>query len=491
MDRAACSRDTSYATLGRVTRRDALLMIGCAAVFAALSIAVGDRIGVNGGQGWDGMGYTDWARDLPRALDTGVTAYQAQRMLPSAIVYAALAASSRTVPHTILAFQIVDAVALVLAALVWTRIAATLAWSRAAAWAGFTGVFASFAIARHALYYPTLTDVTAFALGMAMTWAFVADRPIALAVVALAGVVTWPALPMVALILLLARRCELPELPAQWIRPVAIGIAALGAAGVCGAGLYFHAHPLRGDEKWMQLVPSDLLWLTVPLLAAWTGLGWYLLASRRRSWNAVAYVRGLLDLRLAFAVAWAIAVLVFRWWWVKSFGTRGRGPELVLFEYEFAAESLRGPLWNLVHHVVYFGPIIVVAVGAWRRVAEAADAWGPGAILTLAATIAFAIGSESRQWIELFPFLAAATIAATAAWWTTGRALGFAALCLAWSKLWWPLRYDQPTSPFEWPALRYFMQLGKWASDETFAAHAAAVAVTAAVLVFLHRRRVA
>jgi hypothetical protein len=466
-------------------------MIGCVAIFAALSIAIGDRIGVNGGQGWDGMNYTDWARDLPHAVDAGVTPYQAQRMLPSAIVYAALAATSRTVPHAILAFAVVDAIALVLAALAWTRIAAALAWSRAAAWAGFAGVFASFAIARHALYYPTLTDVTAFALGMAMTWAFIADRPIALALIALAGVLTWPALPMVALILLVARRREPAALPSRWIRPTAIAVAGIAAAGVAGVALYFHAHPLRGDERWMQLVPGGRLWLTVPLLAAWTGLGWYVLASRRRSWNVPDYLRGMVDRRLAFAIAWTIAVVIFRWWWVRSIGTRGPGPELDMFAYEFAAEALRGPVWNLVHHVVYFGPIVVVAIGAWRRIAEAADIWGPGAIATLAVVIAFAIGSESRQWVDLFPFLATATIAATAAWWTPMRAIGFAALCLAWSKLWWPLRYDQPTSPFEWPAQRYFMQLGKWASDETFAAHAIAVAITAALLIFLHRRRVA
>ena len=44
-----------------------------------------------------------------------------------------------------------------------------------------------------------------------------------------------------------------------------------GAAIVSGAGLYFHAYPRGGDEKWMQMVPADLLWLTVPALVAAVG----------------------------------------------------------------------------------------------------------------------------------------------------------------------------------------------------------------------------
>jgi hypothetical protein len=72
---------TSRTTLALVTRRDALLMIGCVAVFVALAIAVGDRIGVNGGQGWDGMD------SLPGAADAAVGA----RLV--------LATSSRTLAH--------------------------------------------------------------------------------------------------------------------------------------------------------------------------------------------------------------------------------------------------------------------------------------------------------------------------------------------------------------------------------------------------------
>ena len=461
-------------------------MVAAVAALGAITIVWGERIGVNGDQGWDGMAYAEWARDIARAVDQGLTKYQAQRVLPSAIVDVM---GGRA--HAVDRFQLFDALALIAAAFAWTRIAVQLAWSRAASWAGFVAVFASFAIARHALYYPTLTDSAAFALGTAMTWAYLADRPIVLGLVGLASAFTWPPSWIVALGLLVLRRRTVEPIEARWIRPTAALVAAAGAIVACGVALHYLDKPAPGDVVWVDLVPRGLLWITLPCLAVWTGFAWYALACRRRSWNVVAYARSIADVRLVLAVVAVVAVVVVRAWWIAKVGTRGPGPTRDQFACELAVESLRGPLWDLVHHVVYYGPIVIVAVAGWRKLAATADEWGPGAVLVLAMVVAFAIGSESRQWIHLFPFVVATAITATASWWTPRRTIVFAALCLVWSKLWWPMRYDTPLDPFSWPNLRYYMQHGPWASDTTFAIHAAAVAVTAGVLVVLHRRRVA
>jgi len=465
-------------------------MVAIVGVLAVVTIAIGERIGVNAGQGWDGMSYVQWAQDLPRTLARGVDVYHAQRLLPSSLAWLA---GARRVPHVIFAFQVLDAVALAGAALAWAGIARSLAWSRAAAWAGFAGVFGSFAIARHALYYPTLTDATAFALGMAMTWAFVARRPVVVACAALAACITWPALPELALVLLVLRRPAEPppERTARWIRPVAAGIAATAAAVTCAVALHYLDHPLAPDAKWAQLVPRDVLPLTLACLAAWTAVAWYLLARQGRAWSVAAYARGIADRTLVACIAAAIAIFIAREVWIAYVGTQPGGPTPAMFACELALESLRGPLWNLVHHVVYFGPIIVIAVAWWPRVAATAAVWGPGAALAAAMIVAFAIGSESRQWVHLFPLLAALAIEATRDAWTPRRAIGFAACCLVWSKLWWPIGYDHETPRFGWPAQRYFMQQGPWATDVTFLAHLAGTAVTAIVVVVMLRRRVA
>jgi hypothetical protein len=253
-----------------------------------------------------------------------------------------------------------------------------------------------------------------------MTWAFVARRPIALAIIALAACVTWPALPAVALGLLILRRPDEPpgELAARWIRPVAAAIGAGAAAIACAVALHYLAHPVPPDEKWARIVPRDLLPVTVACLAMWTAAAWYLLAREPRAWSVLPYVRGIADRKLALCGVAAIAIVIARAVWLAYVGTKPGGPTREQFQCEVALESLRGPLWDLVHHVVYYGPIVLVAIGAWRKLAGIAATWGPGAVLAMAMIVAFAIGSESRQWLHLFLFLVAVAIAATAEWWT-------------------------------------------------------------------------
>ena len=458
--------------------RDALWMAAAALALGVATIAVGERIGINHGTGWDGAGYTRWARDFPgEVLDKGVTVYQAQRVLPSLLV------GALPLDDVVLGFQLLDAACLVVAAYLWGRIGLVLAWSRAAAWAGFAGVFGSFAIARHALYYPTLTDATAFALGMAMVWAFLARRPIALWGVAVAGAITWPALAPVALALLVMPRVPLVGAPVA--RPIAAVLAALAAAAVCYRALDFLAEPMPVAVRWAALVPRALLVVTLPVLAAWTALAWYALL--RRCGGVAAYARGLVGWRTLVAIGGGVALYVALAAWVDRIATQGPGPTMIQFQCELVLEALRGPLWGPVHHVVYFGPLVLVAIGAWPHVARIAASWGAGAVLAAALIVAFAIGSESRQWIHLFPLLAALAIAATHEWWTPRRALAFALLCLAWSKLWWPIHYLRASDPFAWPAQRYFMQQGPWASTGAFLAHAAAIAATAVCLLLLGR----
>ena len=461
--------------------RDALGMAAVAALLVVLTVLIGDRIGVNGGQGWDGMAYTLWARDFAHeVLGKGVTVYHAQRQLPPAIVHYLLGASD-----PIRGFVILDGLCLVVAAYLWGRIALVLAWSRSASWAGFAAIFTSFAVARHALYYPTLTDGTAFALGMAMVWGFVARRPLVLWVVALLGAFTWPALPPLAIALMVLRRDPLGE-PAvrRWL---ALATGAAGALVACGVCLHYLHAPVPGDEKWAARVPRDLLVPTLIVLAVWTCAAWFLLA--RGASGLVAYARSLRLWPTVLAVVGAIAIYALRALWVHRVATQGPGPTGAQFACELALEALRGPAWGLVHHVVYFGPTVLIAIGCWPRIARTAAAWGPGAVIAAAMIVAFAIGSESRQWLHLLPMLVALTIAATHDWWTPRRAIAFAVLGLAWSKLWWPLRYVAPTPPFEWPNLRYFMQQGPWASNGTFLAHLAAAVVTSGVLVSLFKGR--
>ncbi|HEY6039825.1 MAG TPA: hypothetical protein VIV58_36340, partial [Kofleriaceae bacterium] len=136
------------------------------------------------------------------------------------------------------------------------------------------------------------------------------------------------------------------------------------------------------------------------------------------------------------------------------------------------------------------GPIIAVAIVCWKRVCAVAWSWGPAAVLALLLVVAFSAGSNSRQWNHLEPFLVAATIAATAARWTPRLAVGFAALALVWSKVWFHLGYDTVLDWHSFPNQRYFMNTGPYSADGPYVVHLIAALLTVGLVVWAMRRTI-
>lgn len=471
-------------------RRDALLMIAAVALLAAVTIGWGERIGVNGGAGWDGQAYVSWARDFPGAMRSGFTVYQSKRVVPSAIVYGALRAIGRprTDRDAIVAFQVLDALALIASALFLHLIARSLAWSRATAWAAFALTFLGFDLARNALYYPALTDTFAFLLGIALVWAYLERRAVACGVIAVLAGGTWPAVfPIALAAMVLPRPDALPAVEFRGRRAAAVGIAAIAAAGAIVWLVAYWRHPYPTMGKYVALALTDLLAVTIACTALVCGAAVHAIAREPRAWAVVPYLRSLAPRRTAITAAAAIAIFAARELWVRALGTRGPGIRFDEFAGMAAAFNMRGPLWNVVHHVVWFGPVVVLAILVWPRACARLAAWGHVPIAAVALTIALSIDTESRVLVGLWPFVIVAVVDSVA--WTPRSTAIAAALGLVWSKLWWHLGYDRAIDAFDWPNLRYTMHDGPRASDATFLAHGIAAVITGVVLALALRQR--
>ena len=467
-------------------------MIAIVLVGGALAIAFGERIGIFRGLGWDGQAYAAWAKDFPHEiLDVGVTTYQCQRVLPSAVLYYAMAAigAAHSEPNVIVAFQLLDLAALAISALLLGLVAKQLAWSRAQHWVAFVATFLGFANAKEALYYPTLTDSVAFALAMATVWAFLARRAVAQWLIAWASAFTWPALVAFgAVATILPRPAEsLPRTTGRWHRPLAIGIAVAAAAFIVVWFLFVLAHP-AGIERWLDRAHRELYPLTIACIAISTALAAYFVARQDETWSVWPYLRGIGWLRIALGVLGVAAIVVSRALWEQRAGAKGYGFGWRELRHYYVANAILGPLWNVVHQVVYFGPIVLVAIAAWRRIAACAARWGPTAVLALGFAVVSSVSSDARHLLHAMPFLIVIAVTATADWWTPRRALGFALIYLPWSKLWLRIGYTTVHDSLAWPDLRFFMQHGPWATDATFLAHLAGVVITAIALWLLLRR---
>jgi len=471
-------------------KRDVAIMIALVVAGGLITIAWGERIGVNKGLGWDGQAYVAWARDFSEAVDRGVTAYQSQRMVPSAIVYGALAilGIDRTDANILVAFQVLDLAAMVASLLALVRIARVLAWPRAAVWAAFVGTFSSFALARHALYYPDLTDPTAFALGMLLVLAYLERRPIATAAIALVAAFTWPVLMWPALVALVVPRPRepLPAVTAPWVRPAAIGAAAIAAGLVIAWLVVYWSWPHL--DHLTRVAHVELFPLSIGCAAGVTGAAIFALAREPRAWAVVPVARSLATWRTAIACVVAIAIVIAARTWVSRVGTAGSGATLEYFLGFVAASAVHGPLWGPGGQVIYWGPIVIVAMLAWPRVAGVVAEWGPSAVFAFAMAVAMAVSPEGRHLTHVMPFVIVATIHATAPQWNLRRVLVLAVLGVAWSKLWLKIGYDAPIYQFTFPNQRYFMHFGEYSNDTTFAAHLVAAGVTAIVLAIATRR---
>jgi len=453
----------------RFTARDAVIAVAAVAAGAALTIAFGERIAINNGIGWDGQAYATWAQDFPGAvLRQHVTDYQATRVLPSAIVWASGFSPIR-------GFQLLDALALVASAALLARIAIVLAWSRAAGWAAFAAAFLGFANARHALYYPTLTDSFAFLLGMTLVWAFVERRTIVTWVVAAATMFTWPVLAPAAIAMLVLPRAEtLPETRVpRWVAPL---IAAATCALVVAWLVEEILHPYEGTQQWLDRSNRELWPVTIACAAATAGAAALFVARAPQTFSVLPYVRALSLRRSVLAIVASAAIVVARDWWVGHVSNGMIGIDLRAIQHIIAGYALRGPFCNVVFHVVYFGPIVLVAIMSWPRVARTCASWGPAAVIALGLFVLNAVTTESRTLNHLVPFVIVLVVHSTD--WTRGRALAFAALALAWSKVWVVIDYTDRDHSFA-----YMAQQGPWSSDSAYVIQAIAVVVTAGLLI--------
>jgi hypothetical protein len=480
------------------TRLDPWLMAGVIAVGAAITIAFGERIGVNGGLGWDGSAYGAWAQVFWPTLERGLSAFQAQRILPSGIIYYALGAigAPRSTINVIHAFQVYDALLMVTVAFTWSRIASLVGLSRRVAWVGLVALFGGYGLARCALYYPCQTDMTGFALAAGMVWAYLARQSVVLFVLIALSLVSWPSLPLVGAVLLVMRRPRQPLGSAvpRWLPAAAIAVGAAAALLVAALSYHYVVHVPYGQQlRWVQDIQRPWWPLSAVIVLAYVGLGVHALARRPEGWQLRAYARDVGWRHAVLAIA-GLAALYYGQHRIIAYITRtgyGAGQGATPGEYIglILLQPLRAPAFSAVMMVVYYGPILLIAMACWRQIAAVIAAWGPGALVVAAIVIAQTLGSESRQFIHLIPFVVTATMVATQdRWRSTPLVATFVALSVVWSKVWFRIGYDRPINPKEFPNQRFIMHNGPWAAIPTYLVHGACAVVTAAILWLVWRR---
>jgi hypothetical protein len=455
----------------------AILLYGLAA------IRFGELIPVRHGLGWDGAVYARITADFRHEVfEERLDGYRIQRVLPCAIVhYGLLAAglSTKEDANVIRGFQVLNLALLVLGVYLWDSIAAMQRLGRRGRWLGFVSLFGSYAVLKMTFYYPVLTDTAALVIGMAMVHAYLAEKPLFLWLLAVAGAFIWPTTLYMAVPLLVFPHEAAP--PAGGVRPLPLALYAAPAVVVAAAILYYHYVRGRLVENvaptWEATVPLAVACVLVYLAAAFRWLVDREVVERLLRPLRETTLRAVLLAVAAVAVVKAIT----HFWLVPLPGGDVQPSQAMKTEWLL---SIAKPGIFLVSHVVYFGPIVLAAVAFWPRVAAVLRSWGLGPVLAALVGLMLSVTSESRHLLAFVPLLFIATVQALeAVRLPKGLASAFVVATLVLSRFWLPLGAAEFTGdPMQMPDQVFFMSQGPWMAGVSYLVMSVVVLGTGLVL---------
>lgn len=441
-------------------------------LIAMIGYGATEKIGMNRGLGWDGAVYAGWVQDFPGTIQKGMSKYHVPRILPAAVAHYGLRLFKDAIEerHIIRAFGIMNIICATLVAWLWCKIAKELKISDRGKWLGFAGLSLNFAMTKNAFFYPVLTDVPAMAISTAMCYCYLRGWQFRLLGTIALGAFTWPTLIYTGAVLVLFPRR--PELDARvGPAPLRLNLIAAGLA-VYYFGLWalYVVRDIQGPVfGWLATIET-VLPLSFALLLVYLLCGLAPLLNSDRLFQPAQYwTRGngaavLALITVIIAVKFIQAELTVRPVKVE--------PTIYLLTVAVAVASVAKPAVSFIAHVIYFGPLILVAAFLWRPVCRLVHQHGLGLTLVAAIGLAQSVDSESRHILYLIPLLFPFVIKAVDdLQWRPSQYALVVAISAFFSKTWLTIEGNFQDNTFLYPDQLYMMHLGPFMGDLMYLAH--------------------
>lgn len=434
-----------------------------------------EKIPVNGGFGWDGTNYGRMARDFEQVVFiSGISAYSIFRVLPSGLIY--YSSKLLAIPHTdaniLCLFGLWNVALCGLIAATWCRLAHRLNINRGGMWLGITALFANYAVLKWSAYYAVLTDTYAFAIGMLMLYCYIVGKRWWLTALAVVGAFTWPALIYHTIFLFLFPYRGATRVPAQPVPRLSTTLFSCGVAAtfVALAGCLFLLGGHGFHSRMMALSCGQFAHRSFNFAAAASlaSAFWYLFLGLRglSDWPRLFSVREWLARASwpMFAVWIGVALATG---WIGRFLAHGPS-EISTHDalLHLGWMSIRKPGLFFLAHVVYFGPVLLLAALNWKRVCGIFHGNGFGLTLCAMVNLLLALDCESRHLIHFLPVIVLVVVQSVAGlrWRAVHYGL-FAGISLVCSKVWLDIAaMPDPYNFEEFPTQLLFMNLGPWMS---------------------------
>ena len=456
----------------------------------------GELVPVGNGLGWDGVRYGNWVKNF-HVSEIGP--YYVQRLFPIAVIHYALVLLKLPLvdANVIAAFRIYNLLLILLSCVVWILVANLLGISTRGKWLGFLGLFVNFAILKQAFYYPVLTDIPAFALGLLALYFFLKNNVWALFVVTLLAAFTWPMIVCTGVLFLLFPRNPL-QATASKSGIFSIIIAGLVTVTYCASAVYFYfilgwTTLGYGEEKVIDNVVYLSLALSMLLLfraiqELLGGLSFHSLLPelKLKSFQPVRVVLAVLIIGIQIVFFLTPSVRVG-----DSSGEAHIATMHLLLLAGIALLSIAKPLITFVSHVVYFGPIIILLALKWKAFSEEIWKYGVGLVSAILLSVFVGMDPESRHSIGAFPVFVPFLVKATdQCRWRSEIYWVFAGTAFFFSKVWFDINSaSKSATPPGVDLQSYFMNHGCYMSVNSYLLQGQVILVAVVLFYYLLRRQ--
>ncbi len=428
-----------------------------------------DTIPVHNGFGWDGNMYGMYTQFLPEAIEQGaINTYRMQRMLIPAALYWVMkgAGLERTQEQVIQAYRLVNMFFAGLAIIAFFMLAWSAHWFNDTIWLGFAAIFFSMPFMKMSLFYPILADIPAFAIGLWAVFFWVKGWRFALLFSLLLGAFVGPTMWVYGLLLLpgslkMAKQEE-PVLNIWWalISPILFMIIWFWV-WQSTPGVFFEP-PSFSQSVRLNLLPFSLLIVLGYLW--WVGQQVRTLPSMLRQFKTIQWL---------WLFPFAIVILLVQWIIYQYAGDEEVPQTALSYLHLLVQQSVTYPGGFLIAHFTYIPGIVLIGLFASPFVHRIIQQFGPGPWLLTVVTLGMALGSETRQLMQVLPWIVFLFLVVIDNYWRFNPILLVIIILGLWLAAPWWVHFATEAGNLDGqfliePAQRYFRYHGPWMNQNTW-----------------------
>lgn len=456
-------------------------------IFSVLFIGV---VPVSNGFGWDGVKYGQIALDFGNLIGK-IDSYSAGRIFPSVLIHYVLKFINTPINlHSVLlGFQVYNILILVLSAIFWVQIAKRLSLNHIAKWIGFCALFINYPLLNYYFFIPAQTEGTAFFMSILMIYSYLSKNSILLITTTIISFFTWPTMVFIGLIIFIYSNLENKfwEAKSKKLKtfffiilitsPLLLGL--FGNTFISGYKFAGEIIPKFKDlSKIKQFSFKELINFVINL-----GYLFFILWVILRRFDFIGFIKASFKKSIFNKILLSLVILV-QLIVIKTFIYSPTLPAEFTFKaliIQMTLYSLRFPFQNLICHISYYGPLIILLILFFRDFINYLKRTNLPVLIIFLFSILFSLNVESRVLTNFYPFIAVFLIKSVD--FTKISNLKFftfifVSVSLLYSKIWLPI--ELPSSGgdlYKFPMQWLFMNLGPWMNFQMYLIHTIATAI--------------